>query len=380
MAETFDAIVIGAGAMGSATTYHLARRNLSVLCLEQFNVPHAKGSSHGSSRKIRLTYHNPPEYVSLVSRAYELWEQLQSESGSRILYRNGGLYIGPRSCEFIDNLRAAATAHDLPVNELDRRTIEQEYSQFRVPEDYQVLRDDSSGTLRPERAVAAHLELAMRSGGQVRGLEPVIDWSASPNGVEVNTSRGTYSAGSLVICGGPWIPKIITDLGVELFVTRQVLAWVWPKTPERFGIETFPGWGLDDGNGRWFYGFPMLDGDLGLKLARDWKAERADPDTISREPTDADEEEIRPCLRRFLPDADGAILSMAICMYTNTPDDLLVVSRHPRHENVFLTCGSGHGFKFSAVIGEAFADLVETGATNLPIAPLGLDRFKSTVE
>ena len=148
-------------------------------------------------------------------------------------------------------------------------------------------------------------------------------------GVKVKTNRSTYNAGRLLICGGAWSNQLVRELGLELVVTRQVSGWVWPNKPKMFDLETFPGWGLDDGQGRWYYGFPLLDGGLGLKVAHDWKASPIDPDSVDREPTQEDEEDFRPCLRRFIPAADGPLLAMHVCMYTNSPDHQFIIDCIP---------------------------------------------------
>src|SRR5688572_11696504 len=100
--RTFDVIVVGLGAMGSAAAYQLASRGLRVLGLEQFDIPHTLGSSHGSSRMIRLAYYEHADYVPLLRRAYELWNALERESGQRIIHISGGLYVGPPQSEVVN--------------------------------------------------------------------------------------------------------------------------------------------------------------------------------------------------------------------------------------------------------------------------------------
>src|SRR3954467_11045521 len=105
--QHFEVIVIGVGAMGSSACYHLAQRGVKVLGLEQFGIPHSLGSSHGESRMIRLCYYEHPDYVPLLRRAYELWHELESDSGQKLLHMTGGIYMGPPQSEFISGtLRA----------------------------------------------------------------------------------------------------------------------------------------------------------------------------------------------------------------------------------------------------------------------------------
>src|ERR671933_1239490 len=90
-----DAIVIGVGGMGSAAVYHLARRGAKVLGLEQFDIPHDLGSSHGLTRIIRLAYWEHPAYVPLLRRAYALWHELENVAGERLLVTTGSIDAGP---------------------------------------------------------------------------------------------------------------------------------------------------------------------------------------------------------------------------------------------------------------------------------------------
>src|SRR5262245_23271311 len=97
----FDVIVIGVGAVGAATCHQLALAGARVLRLEQFGISHNLGSSHGDSRMIRLCYYEHPDYVPLLRRAYELWDQLERDSGQRVLHKTGGIYFGGQGSEFI---------------------------------------------------------------------------------------------------------------------------------------------------------------------------------------------------------------------------------------------------------------------------------------
>jgi sarcosine oxidase len=159
-------------------------------------------------------------------------------------------------------------------------------------------------------------------------------------------------------------------------VSRQVLAWVWPQEPELFTSDRLPIWGIDDPDGCFYYGFPMMSGRPGFKLARHYQGPPTDPDRIERTVSRDDEADIRRALRQYLPAADGPLLSMAVCMYTNTPDGHFIIDRHPEHERVFVAGGfSGHGFKFASVVGEVMADFALEGETTLPVGFLGLARF-----
>lgn len=380
MAERFDVIVVGVGAMGSSACYHLARRGARVLGLEQFDIPHARGSSHGFSRMIRTAYYEHPDYVPLLRRAYELWDELEGRSGQKLLHITGGLYLGPARGELISGSLAAAKAHGLEHETLDHAALARRFPQFNVPLEFDGFYEPRAGFLRPEAVVAAQAEVALRLGADLRGHEPVVDWSSNGAGVEVRTPRGAYAADQIIFCGGAWTDRLIHDLGVKLAVTRQVMGWVWPRSPDAFRFGRFPVWAIDNPDGSLHYGFPMLGHNPGLKIAHHAPGHAVDPDTVIRDPVEGDEQSFRPAVARFLPEADGPTLGLRVCLYTNSPDHHFIVDRHPADDRVTLACGfSGHGFKFASVIGEALADLATEGRTALPAQFLGLRRFWAAV-
>jgi sarcosine oxidase len=374
--ESFDVIVIGVGGMGSAACYHLARRGVRVLGLEQFDIPHTRGSSHGHTRMIRTAYFEHPDYVPLLRRAWELWKRTEEESLVQVLHPTGGLYLGPREGELVGGSLRASQLHNLPYELLEPRDLRSQYPQFQVPDEWVGLYEYQAGFLNPELAISVHADLAMRHGADIRGNEPVLKWETSDRGASVTTTKGTYSAGELVFCGGAWSDKLVADLGVPLVVTRQVLGWVQPRRRDYFRLGALPVWATDNGDGTIYYGFPLIPESPGLKLAHHGRGTPTDPDTVDRNPRPGDEETFRPALRQFLPDADGPVISMRICLYTNSPDGHFIVDRPPSHPHVTIACGfSGHGFKFCSVIGEALADLATKGMSELPIGFLGLERF-----
>jgi sarcosine oxidase len=263
-------------------------------------------------------------------------------------------------------------AHELiELDELRRR-----FPQFHVPENFVGFLDREAGFILPEKAIATFAGLALRRGAQLHGREPVLDWSADSAGVSVVTPRGTYRAATAIFCGGAWSERLVRGLGIPLRVTRQVMGWVWPKQPAMFELTRLPVWAVDHLDGTIHYGFPMLPDSPGFKLAHHAPAQSADPTTVDRQITDADERTIRPFLQRFIPDADGPLLSMRVCLYTNSPDQHFLIDHHPENRNVVFVCGfSGHGFKFAPVIGAALADLALTGKTTHPIKFLGCQRL-----
>jgi sarcosine oxidase len=216
----------------------------------------------------------------------------------------------------------------------------------------------------------------LRRGAEIHGHEAVLSWHADATGVAVTTPVRTYRAAKVIFCGGAWSGNLLRDLGVPLIVTRQVLGWVWPRDPAPFAMGKLPIWMIDRPAGGTYYGFPMITLSPGLKVALHHPAQPVDPDHVERNVLPGDEETFRPCLREFLPSADGPLLALRVCLYTNSPDGHFILDHHPQHERVVLAAGfSGHGFKFATVIGEALADLAQSSRTKLPVDFLGLRRF-----
>lgn len=193
--QNFDVIVVGVGAMGSATTYQLARRGRRVLALERFQIPNQMGSSHGLTRIIRLAYHEGPQYVPLGRRAYRLWRQLEVETGKSLLSITGSVHAGrPGSLGFEKTLDAClrqGVDHEV----LTSAQLAKRYPGYRLPSGFKAVLQSQGGFLAPERCVRAHAEAARARGAEVHERERVLGWEAHPGYVRVSTDRARYDAG-----------------------------------------------------------------------------------------------------------------------------------------------------------------------------------------
>jgi sarcosine oxidase len=375
---TFDAIVLGLGAMGSAAAFHLASRGKSVLGVEQFTSPHDKGSSHGGSRIIRQAYWEGADYIPLVQRAYDLWRRLEKDSATRLLHITGGLFLGSRHGDLVSSSIAACEKHSIPFEVLDSREVEQRFPVFLMEPGDAAVYEPNAGYLVPEECIRAHLELASRAGAELRFEEKVLSWSAVGDHVEVRTSRGSYHAGHLVIAAGPWANEALHSV-VPLRVTRQVMAWIAPRDgvscflPERFPVFVAE----DAGGGAPIYGFPAIDGEgSGVKAALHGSDDVCMADNVNRVVDEIDIQRIQEKLMARIPELDGELVRAKTCLYTTTPDEHFVIGPHPQVAPCTIACGfSGHGFKFSSVVGEVLADLATNGKTAHPIAQFDPRRF-----
>jgi len=376
--KTYDAIVIGVGGMGSATACHLARRGSRVLGLEQFDIPHELGSSHGVSRIIRLAYAEHPNYVPLMRRAYELWRELENQAGERLLIVTGGIDAGAEESSMVKGSLASCALHHLPHEVLDAASLRRRFPGFRLARGMLGVYQADAGFLLPERCIVAYVEAAQRLGAEIHARERVIEWRSDGKGVSVRTDRQSYRARKVVITAGPWARTLIPALAEVAVPERQVLIWTQPLRPEYFRLGAFPVFNMEAPEGR-YYGFPVY-GVPGFKLGRyHHRHETVDPDRMDRDCHREDEELLRAGIRRYFPDAAGPTMAMKTCLFTNSPDEHFILDLHPEYPRVALAAGfSGHGFKFCSVIGEIMADLALEGRTRFDIEMFRLGRERET--
>jgi sarcosine oxidase len=371
----YDAIVVGVGGMGSAAVHHLAARGAKVLGLEQYAIPHDRGSSHGLSRIIRLAYWEHPAYVPLVRRAYALWRELEAASGEPLLVVTGSIDAGERGSANVLGARTACVDFDLPFEELDAAALHARFPGYRLPAGVTSIHQPDGGFLLPEACIVQHVALARGRGADIRADQRVLGWDAGDGGVSVRTAAGEHRASHLVFTAGAWTGSLMPRAAPALTPERQVMLWTRPLRPERFQVGVFPVFYISIA-GVPFYGFPSHD-DAGFKIGRyHHRGERVDPDAMDRTCHAEDERVLRDGIRRFFPDADGPTLAMKTCLFTNTPDEHFVIDRLPGTPRVAIAAGfSGHGFKFCSVVGEILADLALEGGTRHDISLFPLARL-----
>lgn len=370
-----DVIVLGVGGVGSAALYHLARRGCRVLGIDRFAPAHEQGSSHGETRIIRLAYLEHPDYVPLLHRAYAGWEDLERRTGHRLYHETGLLEAGPAGGEVVPGVLRSAREHALEVEELTAGEIHRRFPGFRVPEKTIGVLERRAGYLLVEDCVRTHIEEARRLGVELEIGDGVVDWSADDRGVTVRTGRGRHRAARLVIAAGAWSAALLGDLGVPLRVLRKPLLW-YRTTATLYLEETgTPGFLFETPAGV-FYGFPERNpGEIKLAEHTGGEVVPGDPLDLDRSLREGDRKPLERFLGSWLPGVSRDCIRHTVCMYTMTPDGHFVVDRHPASERVVFAAGlSGHGFKFTGVLGEALADLALEGGTDLPVGFLARAR------
>ena len=375
--QSFDVIVIGVGGMGSATVYELARRGLRVLGLEQYDIPHDLGSSHGVNRIIRLTYWEDPSYVPLLRRAYELWREIENRHGERLLFITGSVDAGRADGRMVAGSLRSCQVHALPHQLLDAATVHNRFPGYDLSPDMAAVYQPDGGFVLSERAVVTYVEEAHRMGAEIHARERVLAWEAVNGGVVVNTAVAIYRAPRLVLTAGPWTAALVPSIGPLARPERQVLLWTQPRRPDYFSVGRFPVFNMEAPEGH-FYGYPT-HGNPGFKIGKyHHRGEDVNPDQMDRGCHPEDEAVVREAIRRYFPDADGPTMGMKTCLFTNSPDGHFILDVHPTVAQIAIAAGfSGHGFKFCSVVGEIMAELVTNGESRHNLELFRLSRFST---
>jgi sarcosine oxidase len=320
-------------------------------------------------------------------RSHELWREIEQETGADLLTITGGLIISSSARtamlhvdQFFSNTVAAAKKYRIPHQILSAQDIRKRFSPFHVRDDEIGYYEPSAGFLRPEACIEAQLQLAKKYGAAIRTNEKVLGFDASDDEVTVTTDLRTYTAAKLIISAGAWLPELVGETYAAPFkVLRQLLFWfdvkgpITPFLPPDCPIFI---WELQ-GPLQAIYGFPAIDGaEGGVKIATQQYEHTTTPETVNRDVSAEEAAAMHAYVAPYLPDLSSRCIKAAACLYTVTPDAEFVIDFHPESKRVIVASPcSGHGFKHSAAIGEALAELAVHGESHLDLSAFRFSRF-----
>lgn len=363
--------IIGAGGTGSAAARFLAREGHAVTVYEQFTLDHDKGSSYGGSRITRRTYPDAL-YTRMMSSAYDLWAELEEEAGEELFVRCGGLTFGREDSPVMAQTEQALRVNGVEYERLTTEEIARRFPPFCLERGLYGIVQADSGFLRASQCVRAQMRLALAAGATLREKASVLSLRRLTDGrIGIQTEDGEASFDRALITAGPWMAELLPSLRLPLTVTRQYYAHLQAAEPfDAFAVGQFPVWIDADAN---FYGFPHQPGLPGVKIAWHEHGQIVPPGQAVREPSADD---LRPLLTyaaRRLPALHGPPVYEKVCLYTNTPDEDFIIDAVPALPGAFFCSGcSGHGFKFTILLGQILAGLAEAQ----PI-PHDLTRFQA---
>lgn len=366
--------VIGVGGTGSAALRFLARAGHEAIGFEQFEIGHGHGSSHGESRIIRYAY--PDEFhTRLMARCYNLWDELESEAGEELLVRCGGLTFGPRQHPEMLATAQALHAAGLPYEELGAQASRERFPALHLTANEITIFQSQSGFLRPTRCIAANVRLAKQFGAQVQVNTPVRAIENHGGGVLISTEGATHSFDAAIVASGAWTSQLLAPLHLPLRVEQRQIAYLRIAShPENFEPEALPVW-IDTNS--YFYGFPSDGVVNGIKCASHTAGEEVDLLT-ERPAFDHHLQQVVSYARRRLPDLSEGITHAQGCLYTLTPDENFIVDSAPHLKNVHLVSGcSGHGFKWTVLLGALAAQMATGQVGEDDLAPWKLARFRA---
>ncbi|XP_036622963.1 peroxisomal sarcosine oxidase [Trichosurus vulpecula] len=379
-AELYDAIVVGAGIQGCFTTYHFTKNKRKVLLLEQFFLPHSRGSSHGQSRIIRRTYCED-FYTKMMEECYQMWAQLENESGTELYRQTGLLILGRKEeeefCAFQDTLSKECVEHKCFESEELKRC----FPNIQLPSGQAGILELSAGVLCADKALKVLQDLIRQLGGVIHDGEKVVEIKPGFP-VTVTTTTRTYQAKSLVITAGPWTNKLLLPLGIQLpLQTLRINVCYWKeKVPGSYG-ENFPCFlgVFPHLMPHHIYGVPAREYPGLVKVSYHY-GNQADPDERdcpSAPPEVADVQILSSFVRDCFPGLQPRPAIIEHCMYTKSPDGNFILDRHPKHANIIIGAGfSGHGFKLSPVVGKLLYELSMGSALSYDLTPFQIKRFQ----
>jgi len=387
MIETFDIMVAGLGANGSAALYHLAKTNQSIIGIDKFTPPHTHGSSHGESRIIRQAYYEDPIYVQLLKEAYKYWSDLEQISNKQLFLRTGGLMLGPAHAEVVAGSKLSADTHHIPYEYLDAPAIRQRFPAFHATDSTVGILEKEAGILYPEACIETFLQLAANKGAAIHYGESIQHIDPKPGNLTITTTKNTYIVKKLILSIGAWTSRLVPELNLPLSVRRQTLHWFTdsksqqpdhnaprqdPRHARKYTPDHMPIYIWEYAPDKMFYGFPDIG--TGIKIARHHGGYPIDPDNLEQKVSNGEIEEVADLAKTYLG-IDPIYQRSAVCMYTNTPDGHFIIDYHPQDKNIIIASPcSGHGFKFSSLTGRLLADMALDNDTGFDLSPFSITR------
>ncbi|MBS1957411.1 MAG: N-methyl-L-tryptophan oxidase [Cyanobacteria bacterium SZAS-4] len=365
--------------MGSATAYHLARNGKSVLLLEQFEVGHENGSSHGNSRVFRLSYEDT-FYVSLARAAKPMWLELEAQSKQKLFYPTGGLDLAEPGSPVFQDCMKAMKAEGIEYEVLNASQIRSRFPQFHINDSMIGIYQDDTAVLNAVECVKVMASLACKSGAVLKENSPVVGLKNRAGVAEISTGAENYRARSVVINAGAWANGILAHLNLQLPLQarKEQYQFFAARDPDIFKpgkMPIFLEYGCGDTDIIGMYGFPLLEMNA-VKVAAHQRGPYIDLSERTFELEVDGAADVEQYVRQRFGDALGEVVASKTCLYTNTPDQHFVIDKIPGHENIILSSPcSGHGFKFAIVIGKMAAELATEGRSSRSLSLFEISRL-----
>jgi sarcosine oxidase len=370
----YDVIVIGCGVWGAATLWALAKRGYRVLGLDQHTPPHKHGSHGGATRLARMSNSTGTQYTRLTSASMDLWRELGSEVGKQIVVKTGTMFAGEVGSLWFDNTLANLADSGFEYEVMTPETAMQRIPGLRIKASESVVWEPSGGIILVEPAIIGLHQVARELGAELMFDQPVLDWGANSQGVEVRTPQARYTADKLVVATGAFTEALLA-LDLPMAVERQILfnfpvPHGTPALPSLYfaappGVQAAPA-----------YGCPEPDGNYKVSVAS--SGDPLVPEAMTQTITNADIKRVRKVVKERLPMLGEEPVASNVCMWSEVRDGHWLLGKHPLHERVVFGAGcNGRGFRFGAIIGELLSDLVEERHDDPALSFFAPERFET---
>ncbi|XP_041348131.1 peroxisomal sarcosine oxidase-like [Gigantopelta aegis] len=381
MAPTvYDVIVVGAGIEGSATAHYLVNRGKHTLLLEQFPLPHSRGSSHGQSRVIRKAY-TDYFYSNMMHEATQMWLELQNSFGVKLYKQSGYLSIGDSGGKFLTEIADSMSRAKASYQMLTKSEFKASYPMMKYPSTFTGVLDHDGGILRADKALQAFQSEFTRHGGELIDgcrVTRIIPGST----VTVKTPNATFRGQKVIVTAGPWTSSVMNPLGLHLPLkpTRiNVYYWKELECGSHSAGKFRPFVEVKCCEPHYVYGLPSDEYPGHVKICFSYGPE------IDPENRDSVDDSwclgvMKKYIRDHFPGLDASSPSIVeSCIITNTPDKHPILDKHPRWENIVVGAGfSGHGFKLSPVIGKLLGQMALREAPAYDVTRFRIDRFQTS--
>ncbi|CAL4098866.1 unnamed protein product, partial [Meganyctiphanes norvegica] len=378
-----DVVVVGAGIIGSSAAYHLAKRGKNTVLLDQFPIPHNRGSSGGHSRIIRQANYGDPAVTPIMKAAYSKWMELQTMADTT-LYRPAPLLFvaDGESPESVATYKRGLESVRQCGYQPKEMTITDANAMYKTkfPNSYIAMVDPTAGVLLADKCVYTYQHLFKEHGGKILDTWPVTDIVPGSNysstSVEIFGPRGRIRARALVICPGAWAGNILPLIGIHLPLrVEKILVQYWRHLDSDIPEYVLVDCRTEDDL---YYGLPDTDYPGYMKVCYHG-GPVVDPNKRDQGDLSEVRKKMRSYISQYIPSLDPNCAIEEPCMYTITPDWDFVLDRHPVHHNIVFAAGfSGTGFKLAPVCGEALARLTCGEPLELDFSAFALNRFNTT--
>ncbi len=382
MAQSVDVIVLGGGIVGASTAYALVKQGYSVRLVDQYEVGHKRGSSHGDGRVVRFNY-TEAIYVEMAMQAYQAWDTLSTAADEKLLHTTGLIEYAPVGDEAITVTERILKQYDIAYERLSTQVANERFPQYNFDKEGDILFQPGGAVACATPAVKALWRLFIEAGGIAQTNTRIKAMDVQAEQITLTTESGEIlQSAQLVLAAGGWTKQFAAQLGLDLplDVTQEILAYFPPKSDVvNHHVGTMPvmldHFKIPDTDAQ-FYSLPMIDVQ-GVKMGWHHSGVDMNPDDERRIVPEI-VSELQAWVDRRYPHLQNEPMQIDTCLYTNTPDYHFILDKHPQYDNVTIGAGfSGHGFKFGPLLGELLASLVTQQTPSISLDTFALARFSN---